>query len=97
METSYENTVKIVKEALQQQIIQFVVNQLPTPKIQHPREGSQSSNSDSYGDSDSQNSNNNNGIEEPSRRGGNAIEQYQSMQYDSEKLLTCLNRFDTVF
>jgi membrane-associated protease RseP (regulator of RpoE activity) len=74
---SYEDTVKLVKEALQQKSVELVVQD-------RTKMGTQSSSIDptklSMDSNDSNNLGNNSSIGvEPSRQGTNAVEEYQSM------------------
>ncbi len=81
---SYEDTVKLVKEALQQKSVELVVqDQASIQSKDRTKMSSQSSTSDqiksSLGSNDSNNLGNTGSIGlEPSRQGSNAVEEYQS-------------------
>jgi membrane-associated protease RseP (regulator of RpoE activity) len=90
-ETSYEETVKLVKEALQQKNVELVVREQSSSPVKDTTQtqakmGSQSSVNDqtkfSMGSNDSNNLSSNPGSmgggEAPSRRSANAVEEYQS-------------------
>ncbi len=75
-EISYEDTIQIIKDALQQKIIQFVVKQSSIRKKSRPKRGSDSSLSYS---SDEGSSDGSTIVDEPAHRGTNAVQQYQRM------------------
>jgi len=81
---SYEDTVKLVKEALQQKSVELVVqDQASIQSKDRTKINSQSSTSDQFksslGSNDSNNLGNTGSIgAEPSRQGSNAVEEYQS-------------------
>jgi len=82
IETTYDETIQIIKEALQQKIVEIVVNQLPISKRQQ-RKGSteslMSSDSDDSDNGDANNTANGTKAEEPCHRGASALHDYQSM------------------
>jgi len=85
IDKSYEDTVKLVKEALQQKSVELVVqDQTSIQSKDRTKLDSQSSTSDqlklSMGSNDSNNIGNTGSIgsAEPSRQGSNAVEEYQS-------------------
>ncbi len=86
VDKSYDETVKLIKEALQQKSVELVVREQSATQLQdkdRTKTGSQSSASDptklSMGSYDSNISRSNDTGPEPSRQGSNAVEEYQSM------------------
>lgn len=88
MDKSYEDTVKMIKEALQQKSVELVVRDAAASQFKdqdRSKMGSQSSMSDQGKSSLTSNDSNNLGPSdsigggEPSRQGSNAVEEYQSM------------------
>ena len=88
MDKSYEDTVKMIKEALQQKNVELVVRDAAASQLKdqdRSKLGSQSSMSDQGKSSLTSNDSNNLGPNdsigggEPSHQGSNAVEEYQSM------------------
>ncbi len=75
LQCSYEETIEIIKEALEQKFIEFIVNQSTIQKIYQPRRGSESS-SLSYSSYDDESPDD---IDESAHRSTNAVQEYQSM------------------
>ncbi len=78
LQSTHEETIAIIKEALQQKIIQFVVNQSPFQKSYRPRRDSDSS-SLSYSSYDDESIDDSTIINAAPIRNKNAVQEYQSM------------------
>jgi len=78
LQCSYDETIEIIKEALKQKFVEFVVNQSTIKKTYRPQRGSESSSLSYSSDDDGGSTDDSTIVNEPVHRNTNTVQEYQS-------------------